>query len=360
MNTNAHKVVIAENGPYLVSGSVPLAVQVIAPNTEGLSWDWVQGRSFQAEASYALCRCGASATKPFCDGSHAKVGFDGTETASRETVARQAETYDGPTLTLRDAESLCAFARFCDAGGKIWSLIEKTDDPAARALVIREANHCPAGRLVVHDKNTHKAIEEPLPSGSADESRDPRRCQRAGNCAPAGTEVGPTMSRSTNSPTIVAPRAWQRLCGTCRPCAATHGRDEERTGIMQDTQVKDAVDQVRSATQQLHKAISDAAAKRGGAAKADLEAVPMKAKAAIDSIKSSVATQNAAAKKHLTEAVTFLEATRTHAAEGVKTSGKEFQTAVRQTIADARAAVQQVSEAVAAKRTAGATASAKK
>ncbi len=129
---------------------------------------------------------------------------------------------------------------------------------------------------------------------------------------------------------------------------------------MQDTQVKDAVDQVRSATQQLHKAISDAAAKRGGAAKADLEAVPMKAKAAIDSIKSSVATQNAAAKKHLTEAVTFLEATRKHAAEGVKTSGKEFQTAVRQTIADARAAVQQVSEAVAAKRTAGATASAKK
>ncbi len=66
MNTNAHKVVIAENGPYLVSGSVPLAVQVIAPNTEGLSWDWVQGRLFQAEASYTLCRCGASATKPFC------------------------------------------------------------------------------------------------------------------------------------------------------------------------------------------------------------------------------------------------------------------------------------------------------
>jgi len=87
----------------------------------------------------------------------------GTETASRETVARQAETYDGPTLTLRDAESLCAFARFCDPAGKIWSLIEQTDDPAARALVIPEANHCPAGRLVVHDKNTHKAIEEPLP-----------------------------------------------------------------------------------------------------------------------------------------------------------------------------------------------------
>jgi len=124
---------------------------------------------------------------------------------------------------------------------------------------------------------------------------------------------------------------------------------------MAETHVKDAVDHARAAAQELHKAISDAAAKRGGAAKADLEAVPMKAKAAIDSIKSSVATQNAAAKQHLTDAVAFLEATRTHATEGVKTSGKEFQTAVRQTIADARAAVQQVSEAVAAKRTSAAS-----
>jgi hypothetical protein len=129
---------------------------------------------------------------------------------------------------------------------------------------------------------------------------------------------------------------------------------------MPETQVKDAVDHVRASAQELHKAISDAAAKRGGAAKADLEAVPMKAKAAIDSIKSSMATQNATAKKHLTDAVTSLEATRKDAVEGVKTSGKEFQTAVRQTITDARAAVQQVSEAVAAKRTAAATAGAKK
>jgi hypothetical protein len=129
---------------------------------------------------------------------------------------------------------------------------------------------------------------------------------------------------------------------------------------MPDTQVKDAIDQVRAAAQELHKAISDAAAKRGGAAKADLEAVPMKAKAAIDSIKSSGAAANAAAKKHLDAAVTFFEATRTHAADGVKATGKEFQTAVRQTIADARAAVQQVSEAVAAKRTAAATAGARK
>ena len=129
---------------------------------------------------------------------------------------------------------------------------------------------------------------------------------------------------------------------------------------MQDTQVKDAVDQVRSATQQLHKTISDAAAKRGGAVKADLQAVPQMAKAAVDSIKGSMPAQNDAAKQRLAEAVTYLEATGKHAADGVKSSGKEFQTAVRQTIADARAAAQKVSEAVAANRTADSTQSTRK
>jgi hypothetical protein len=124
---------------------------------------------------------------------------------------------------------------------------------------------------------------------------------------------------------------------------------------MQDTKAKDAVDKARAAAQELHKAISDAAAKRGGAVKADLEAVPQKAKAAIDSIKSSMANQNEAAKKQLSEAITYLEATGKHAGEAVKSSGKDFQIAVRQTIADARAAVQKVSEAVAAKRTAEST-----
>jgi hypothetical protein len=124
---------------------------------------------------------------------------------------------------------------------------------------------------------------------------------------------------------------------------------------MQDTKAKDAVDKARAAAQELHKAISDAAGKRGGAAKADLEAVSQKAKAAIDSIKSSMANQNEAAKKQLSEAVAYLEATGKHAGEAVKSSGKDFQIAVRQTIADARAAVQKVSEAVAAKRTAEST-----
>jgi CDGSH-type Zn-finger protein len=157
------RVVVSKDGPYKVSGDVPLSMQIITPNKEGLSWDWKKAKTFETQEEYSLCRCGQSKNKPFCDGSHAKVKFDGTERATRRPFVRQAEVFEGPTILLSDAEELCAFARFCDPGGKIWGLVEQTDDPQARELVIREANHCPAGRLVVHDKKTGKEIEDNLP-----------------------------------------------------------------------------------------------------------------------------------------------------------------------------------------------------
>ncbi|MEA3199605.1 MAG: hypothetical protein QOE90_1033 [Thermoplasmata archaeon] len=158
-----NKIVVTKDGPYVVTGEVPLRVQTITPNAEGFSWDWVKGRAFDVGSRYALCRCGLSGAKPFCDGSHTKARFDGTERATRRPYARQAETIRGPQLDLEDAESLCAFARFCDPAGKIWRLAAEGTTPEARALAIREANHCPAGRLVVLDKATHKPFEEPRP-----------------------------------------------------------------------------------------------------------------------------------------------------------------------------------------------------
>jgi CDGSH-type Zn-finger protein len=169
------RIVVTKNGPYVVTGAVPLAVQAIVPDAEGASWDWKQGKKFKVEDKYALCRCGGSKNKPFCDGAHAQIGFDGKETASRAPFAKQAEKTDGPTLDLSDAEDLCVGARFCDARGKIWNLIEKTDDPEARALAIREANHCPSGRLVVHDKKG-KPIEEPLAPSIGIVEDPPMRC----------------------------------------------------------------------------------------------------------------------------------------------------------------------------------------
>jgi CDGSH-type Zn-finger protein len=170
------KIVVTKNGPYVVTGAVPLALQSIVPDEQGSSWDWKQGKKFEGGPKYALCRCGASKNKPFCDGTHVAIGFDGEETASRAPYAEQAEKTEGPTLDLSDAEDLCVGARFCDARGKIWNLIEKIDDPEARALAIREANHCPSGRLVVHDRKTRKPIEEPLPPSIGIVEDPPMRC----------------------------------------------------------------------------------------------------------------------------------------------------------------------------------------
>jgi CDGSH-type Zn-finger protein len=152
------KIEVTKDGPYLVSGNLPLSEQWIVTNDEGDSLDYREGKKFPAQAQYALCRCGQSASKPFCDGTHAKVRFDGAEAASHEPYLKQAETIEGPAMNLTDQENLCAFARFCDPKGKIWNLVTQ-DSPESQKLAIYEAAHCPAGRLVVWDKKTGKAIE---------------------------------------------------------------------------------------------------------------------------------------------------------------------------------------------------------
>lgn len=153
------KVQITEDGPYMVSGNLPMRRQTIGANSAGESVKWIEGETFPAQKSYALCRCGHSGKKPFCDGSHAKVGFDGTETASRETYQRQAKVMRGPSMSLTDAEALCAFARFCDPHGQVWNLVNETDDPAAKKNFVRQAGDCPSGRLVAWDNATEQAVE---------------------------------------------------------------------------------------------------------------------------------------------------------------------------------------------------------
>jgi CDGSH-type Zn-finger protein len=60
---------IRPNGPYLVEGDV----EVLDPAGNKVD---TTGR-----AKIALCRCGASVTKPFCDGTHSKIGFQAAEGA---------------------------------------------------------------------------------------------------------------------------------------------------------------------------------------------------------------------------------------------------------------------------------------
>lgn len=156
------RIVVRKDGPYMVSGGVPLVRLVIGVNAAGESVRWEKGETVPTPETYALCRCGQSGRKPFCDGTHARAGFDGTETASRAPYLEQAEMVDGPVLRLTDAESLCAFARFCDPAGRVWNLVGRSDDPEARRLTEHEAAACPGGRLVAWEKVSGKAHEPRL------------------------------------------------------------------------------------------------------------------------------------------------------------------------------------------------------
>lgn len=159
MSETKPTITIIANGPYLVEGGPPLADQHIVTNAEGESLEWRQGKEFPHPERYKLCRCGHSGMKPFCDGTHKRVNFDGTETASREPYENQAKRIEGPTMVLDDAEPLCAFARFCDPHAGVWNLVEKTDHPKARKYVEHEAGHCPGGRLVARERATGEALE---------------------------------------------------------------------------------------------------------------------------------------------------------------------------------------------------------
>jgi CDGSH-type Zn-finger protein len=159
---NKGKIVIVKNGPYLVSGSLPLRKEIAKIGREGDPEKWVKGRRYPVQEEYKLCRCGQSKNNPFCDGTHAEEGFDGTETASRKPFAEQVEKTAGPGLDLYDAEPLCLVALFCYPEGGTWQLTEESADPGKRKTAIRQACNCPSGRLVAHDKKTGETIEPKL------------------------------------------------------------------------------------------------------------------------------------------------------------------------------------------------------
>lgn len=90
----------ALNGPYLVKNL-------------GEFRD-AQGEPIKGPPVLALCRCGGSANKPFCDGSHKKNGFSGVRVA--DGSADKCETYAAAGITIHDNRSVCAHAGHCTDG----------------------------------------------------------------------------------------------------------------------------------------------------------------------------------------------------------------------------------------------------
>jgi CDGSH-type Zn-finger protein len=154
------KIMITKDGPYLISGGLPIDREIIGIGKEGEPEKWIKGKKIPSGEPCALCRCGESKNKPFCDGTHGKVKFNGTETASKKSYDKQAKIMDGPTLRLKDASDLCTAARFCHRGGGTWELTRHSNDQKARELAIEEACSCPSGRLVECDKKNGKVFEK--------------------------------------------------------------------------------------------------------------------------------------------------------------------------------------------------------
>ena len=106
-------------------------------------------KQFESDGTVALCRCGNSKNKPFCDGTHASIGFSGDRAPDR--VRDQRENYIGKAVTIHDNRGICAHAARCTStlttvfkyGQEPW--VDPNGDTAEK--IIATVNQCPSGAL---------------------------------------------------------------------------------------------------------------------------------------------------------------------------------------------------------------------
>jgi CDGSH-type Zn-finger protein/truncated hemoglobin YjbI/ferredoxin len=128
-------ILVSPDGPYLVV------------NAENLR-NWL-GEQLPATPLMALCRCGGSASKPLCDGTHARTGF--TDAKDPKRVADRRDTYPGQHATIFDNRGICQHSGFCtnqlptvfhaDAETFVTPAGGRMDD------IIRATRNCPSGAL---------------------------------------------------------------------------------------------------------------------------------------------------------------------------------------------------------------------
>jgi CDGSH-type Zn-finger protein/truncated hemoglobin YjbI len=123
------------DGPYLVT------------NGERL-FNWL-GERIPLCPLTALCRCGQSATKPFCDGAHAKSNF--TDQKDPKRVPERRDTYVGEQATIFDNRGKCAHSGFCtDRLPTVFRLgKEPFVAPSGGRLddIVHAVRACPSGAL---------------------------------------------------------------------------------------------------------------------------------------------------------------------------------------------------------------------
>lgn len=155
------RIKVCKDGPYVITGNVPLIQETADRGPDGIPDQWRMIGEYPRRERYSLCRCGGTRDVPYCDQSHVELRFDGTETVSREDYLDRCKRYEGPVLDMNDRLDICAKAQFCQRGGGTWKLIQDSADPDRRGLAIESACQCPAGRLVIYEKDG-RPIEPPF------------------------------------------------------------------------------------------------------------------------------------------------------------------------------------------------------
>jgi CDGSH-type Zn-finger protein/truncated hemoglobin YjbI/ferredoxin len=119
---------------------------LLVTNVEDIH-DWL-GRPLPARPLTALCRCGASAMKPYCDGSHAR-GFDDAKDPAR--LADRRDTYVGQQVTIFDNRGTCQHSGFCTE--RLSTVFRVDKEPFAAPSggrmdeIMRAVRDCPSGAL---------------------------------------------------------------------------------------------------------------------------------------------------------------------------------------------------------------------
>jgi CDGSH-type Zn-finger protein/truncated hemoglobin YjbI len=142
------------NGPYLVT------------NGERL-FNWL-GERIPLCPLTALCRCGQSATKPFCDGAHAKSNF--TDQKDQKRVSDRRDTYVGQQATILDNRGTCAHSGFCtDRLSTVFRLgKEPFVAPSGGRLddIVHAVRACPSGALsfAIDGREAREQVDQVRPA----------------------------------------------------------------------------------------------------------------------------------------------------------------------------------------------------
>ena len=218
------KIQIQENGPYLVFGELPLVRKSQISSEHGEPMTWQKTADLETKPVYALCRCGQSSNKPFCDGTHKTVNFDGTETASTDTFEERKVVHTGSaSIVIKRDYSICAESGFCGHRlANIQKLAEQTDDSIVRAQVMAMIERCPSGSYSYALAEDTNNIEPDLPQQIAVATEMTSEGPIAGPLWVTGNIV---INRSDSEPMEVRNRVTLCRCGQSKNkpyCDGTH------------------------------------------------------------------------------------------------------------------------------------------